>query len=62
MDVYIHTHKITYGLESVVGLTYLAEICHPNTSLNPEAVYREYLEIYQGLKYPADKMVVCPEM
>ena len=60
--VYVHAHKITYGLESVVGLTYWAKIFHPDTSLDPEAVYREYLEEYQGLKYPEDKMVVRPEV
>jgi len=60
-SVYIHIHKITYGLESIVGLTYWAKIFHPDTSLDPEAVYREYL-VFQGLEYSEDKMVVYPEV
>lgn len=58
--VYILTRKITYGLGSVVGLTYWAKIFYPDSSLDPELVYRDYLEKYQGLEYPKDKMVVLP--
>jgi len=60
--VYILNRKMDYGLENVVGLTYWAKIFHPDTSLDPETVYREYLEIYQGLEYSEDKMVVYPEV
>ena len=59
--VYILNRKMDYGLENVVGLTYWAKIFHPDTSLDPEAVYREYLEEYQGLEYHEDKMVVYPD-
>ncbi len=60
--VYILNRKMDYGLENVVGLTYWAKIFHPNTSLDPELVYRDYLEKYQGLKYSEDKMVVYPSV
>jgi iron complex transport system substrate-binding protein len=60
--VYVYTRKITYGLESVVGLTYWAKIFYPDTSLDPEVVYKDYLEKYQGLEYPKDKMVVLPNV
>ena len=59
--VYILNRKMDYGLENVVGLTYWAKIFHPDTSLDPEAVYREYLEKYQGLEYHEGKMVVYPD-
>ena len=60
--VYILNRKLDYGLENVVGLTYWAQIFHPEVDLDPEAVYREYLEEFQGIEYPEDKMVVYPEI
>jgi iron complex transport system substrate-binding protein len=59
--VYILNRKMDYGLENVVGLTYWAKIFHPDTSLDPEAVYRDYIEKYQGLEYPEGNVVVYPE-
>ena len=58
--VHILTYKVTYGLGSVVGLTYWAKIFHPDADLDPEAVYREYLEEYQGIEYPAEGVIVSP--
>lgn len=60
--VHILTYKVTYGLGSVVGLTYWAKIIHPDVDLDPEAVYRAYLEDFQGIEYPAEKMVLYPEI
>ena len=59
--VYILNRKMDYGLGNVVGLTYWAKIFHPDTRLDPEVVYREYLEEYQGMEYHEDKMVVYPD-
>ncbi len=60
--VHVYTRKITFGLEGVVGLTYWAKIFYPDSRLDPDAVYRVYLEKYQGLEYPEDKMVVLPNV
>ncbi|RZN43466.1 MAG: ABC transporter substrate-binding protein [Methanophagales archaeon ANME-1-THS] len=60
--VYILTYKITYGLGNVVGLTYWAQLFHPELDLDPETVYREYLEEFQGMVYPAEIQVVYPEL
>lgn len=60
--VYILTYKITYGLGNVVGLTYWAQLFHPEVDLDPEAVYREYLEEFQGMAYPTGIRVVYPEL
>ncbi len=60
--VHVYTRKITFGLESIVGLTYWAKIFYPDSRLDPEAVYRDYLEKYQGLEYAEDKMVVLPNV
>jgi iron complex transport system substrate-binding protein len=59
--VYILNRKMDYGLENVVGLTYWAKIFHPSVSLDPEAVYREYLAL-QGVEYQADRIIVYPEV
>ncbi|MDI6886633.1 MAG: hypothetical protein QMD22_09935 [archaeon] len=60
--VYIPNRKLDYGLENVVGLTYRAKIFHPEVDLDPEAVYREYLEEYQRMEYPEERMVVYPPL
>jgi iron complex transport system substrate-binding protein len=59
--VYILNRKIDYGLGNVVGLTYWAKIFHPDSDLDPEAVYREYLA-FQGVTYPEDRMAVYPAL
>jgi iron complex transport system substrate-binding protein len=60
-SVYILNRKMDYGLGNVVGLTYWAKIFHPDASLDPGAVYREYLE-FQGLEYPEDRIFVYPPL
>lgn len=61
-EVYILNRKMNFGLGNVVGLTYWAKIFHPDVDLDPEAVYREYLEKFQGLEFQEDKVVVYPKM
>jgi iron complex transport system substrate-binding protein len=56
-SVYVHIRSINFGSQRVVGLTYWAKIFHPDVDLDPEAVYREYLE-YQGMEYPEDRIIV----
>lgn len=59
--VYVVNWEIMAGLDDVVGLTYLAKILHPEVNLNPESVYREYLE-FLGVKYPEGNIFVYPEV
>ncbi|MBN1762376.1 MAG: ABC transporter substrate-binding protein [Methanomicrobia archaeon] len=59
--VYIVNRKIDYGLGNVVGLTSWAKIFHPSVSLDPEAVYRDYLA-FQGVGYPEDRIAVYPSL
>ncbi len=56
-SVYVHIRSINFGSQRVVGLTYWAKIFYPDVDLDPEAVYREYLE-YQGMEYPEDRIIV----
>ncbi|MGD9911139.1 MULTISPECIES: ABC transporter substrate-binding protein [Methanothrix] len=59
--VYIVNWEILFGLDDVVGLTYLAKILHPDVNLDPESVYREYLQ-FLGVDYPEDRIFVYPEV
>jgi len=59
--VYIVNWEIMAGLDDVVGLTYLAKILHPDVNLDPESVYREYLQ-FLGVDYPEDRIFVYPEV
>lgn len=57
--VHIFYNEINFGMDSVVGLTYLAKILHPEVGLNPEEVYGEYLSML-GLEIPEGRMFVFP--
>lgn len=59
--VYVIFRDTTLGMDAVVGLTYWAEMIHPETDLNPVEVYREYLGM-RGLDYPEENFFVRPEI
>ncbi len=60
--VYAFCNEPLYGLDSVVGLTYWAELIHPELNLDPEAVYKEYLtEFMGGISY-GNAIFVYPEV
>ncbi len=58
---YVIFRDITLGTGSVVGLTYWAKIFHPEADLDPEDVYKEYLDI-RGLDFPEENIFLCPEI
>lgn len=55
--IYVAYSDLFYGMESVAGLAYLAKILHPEAELDPEGIFKEYLERL-GLDYPADRLFV----
>lgn len=59
--VYVIFRDMTLGTGAVVGLTYWAEMIHPEADLDPEEVYREYLGM-RGLDYPEENFFVRPEI
>ncbi|MHC1593806.1 MAG: hypothetical protein ACXQT2_00620 [Methanotrichaceae archaeon] len=59
--VYVIFRDITLGTGSVVGLTYWVKIFHPEIDLDPEDVYKEYLDI-RGLDFPEEKIFLYPEI
>ncbi len=59
--VYVIFRDVTLGTGAVVGLTYWAEMIHPELDLDPVGVYREYLGM-RGLDYPEENFFVYPEI
>jgi iron complex transport system substrate-binding protein len=57
--VYVIFRDMTMGTGAVVGLTYWAEVIHPELDLDPVGVYREYLGM-RGLDYPEENFFVYP--
>ncbi|HPE63194.1 MAG TPA: ABC transporter substrate-binding protein [Methanothrix sp.] len=57
--VYVIFRDITLGTGAVVGLTYWAEMIHPEAELDPVGVYQEYLGM-RGLEYPEENFFVYP--
>lgn len=60
--VYAFCNEPLYGMDSVVGLTYWAELIHPELKLDPEAVYEEYLTKFMGGISYGDAIFVYPEV
>jgi len=58
--VYVVNWDFMAGPDQIVGLTYLAKVIHPEVKLDPESVYKEYLEMI-GLTYPEGRIFVYPE-
>lgn len=58
--VYVFNWDFMSGPDQIVGLTYLAKVIHPEANLDPESVYKEYLEKV-GLEYPEGRIFVYPE-
>jgi len=59
--VYIFSWDFMAGPDQVVGLTYLAKVIHPEADLDPESVYKEYLQKI-GLTYPEGRIFVYPDL
>jgi iron complex transport system substrate-binding protein len=57
--VYVIFRDMTLGTSAVVGLTYWAQMIHPELDLDPVGVYREYLGM-RGLDYPEENFFVYP--
>lgn len=60
-NVHVIFWDMMFGMDSVVGQTYLAKILHPDADLQPEDVYREYLD-FLGIKFPEKRIFVYPPL
>jgi len=59
--VYVCYWGMNFGLDSVVGLTYWAQIFHPEIDLDLEMVHQEYLALLD-FEYPSERVFVYPEI
>ena len=59
--VHVVFWSMLMGMDSVVGQAYLAKLFHPEIGLNPEEMYREYLE-FLGMELPKDRAYVYPPL
>ncbi|NYT02993.1 MAG: ABC transporter substrate-binding protein [Methanosarcinales archaeon] len=57
--VYVLYWDMCYGMDSVIGQTYLANILHPGLNLDAAGVYQEYLERI-GASFPENNMFSFP--
>lgn len=57
--VHVFNWDFMAGPDQIVGLTYLAKVIHPEAKLDPDSVYKEYLEKI-GLEYPEGRIFVYP--
>jgi len=59
--VWIIYRNILYGADSVVGMTCMAKLFHPEADLDPNGVYQEYLDM-KGLSLGGERTLVYPQM
>lgn len=59
---YLYCSEIAWGLDSVVLQAYSAKWFHPDIDINPEQVYREYLDRFMEIEYPEDLIFVYPPL
>jgi iron complex transport system substrate-binding protein len=59
--VYLCYSEMLYGPGSVVGLTYLAKMLHPEVDLDPEEVYKEFTDLL-GVDFPKERTFVYPDV
>jgi len=59
---YAFSTEIAWGPDSIVGISYFARWFHPELDIDPEGIYREYLEQFIDIEYPEDKIFVYPPL
>jgi iron complex transport system substrate-binding protein len=53
--------EIAWGPDGIVGDAYYAKWLHPELDIDPEKIYKEYLEQFMGLDYPEGVVLGYPE-
>ena len=49
--VYVLSPDLTAGPKKVIAIAYFAKVFHPELDLDPEAIFREYHETWQGVEH-----------
>ncbi|HOV83093.1 MAG TPA: ABC transporter substrate-binding protein [Methanothrix sp.] len=53
--------EIAWGPDGIVGVAYYALWLHPEMDIDPEKIYREYLDQFMGVEYPEGAVLGYPE-
>ena len=63
-EIYAVPWSITNGLEHIYGVVLLAKIFHPELDIDPQEVYKEFLEEFLRVQYPDGevKVLVYPPL
>jgi iron complex transport system substrate-binding protein len=60
--IYVLCSEITWGLDSIVAAAYWAKWFHPELTIAPEKIYREYLEHFLHVTYTENLIFAYPEI
>ena len=58
----VYSREIALGPDSIVGHAHLAKWFHPEWDIDPESIYKEYLEHYIDVEYPEDLIFAYPPL
>lgn len=58
--VHLLSTEIAWGPDGIVGLAYCAAWLHPGMDIDPEKIYREYLEQFLEVEYPEGAVLGYP--
>ncbi|NMB85847.1 MAG: ABC transporter substrate-binding protein [Methanothrix sp.] len=59
--IYLLSTEIAWGPDGIVGDAYYARWLNPEIDIDPEKIYKEYLEMFMGLEYPEGVVLGYPE-
>jgi iron complex transport system substrate-binding protein len=59
--IHLISTEIAWGPDGIVGDAYYAKWLHPELDIDPEKIYKEYLEQFMGLAYPEGVVLGYPE-
>lgn len=58
--MHILSTEIAWGADGIVGTACIAKWFHPEIDLDPDQIYREFLEQFMGLQYPEGVAIGYP--
>jgi iron complex transport system substrate-binding protein len=61
-NVYVVPHSAIYGMEQPFAMSLFTKIFYPELDIKPTQVYKQFLEEFIGIEYPADKIFVYPAL
>ncbi|HJH32527.1 MAG TPA: ABC transporter substrate-binding protein [Methanosarcinaceae archaeon] len=59
---YVISSEISWGCDDMSAIAYMTKWFHPELDIDPENIYREYLEQFMGVQYPEELMFAYPPL